>query len=274
MSTITPGICSITLEHADPREIITLAARCGLGSVEWWGGEHVPPGDPRRAGEVGDMTREAGLSVASYGSYYRAGTSEAEGLSFTSVLDSAEALGAPTIRIWAGRKNRADCSADELGTVIADSLRIADLSAERGLSVTFEFHGGTLTDSTQHALLLSTELAHPSILFSWQPPHGFDLADSLAGLESLRPRLSTLHVYHWTIGSYERNLYNERDRRLVYPDDYHRHPLFDGVDRWRAYLECARASGRSHHALLEFVRGDSREQAAADAALLAGLCRR
>lgn len=273
MSMITPGICSITLKDAEVDEMIALCLKCSLESIEWWGGEHVPPGNVRRAEEVGRKTRQAGLSVAAYGSYYRAGVSEGEGLGFNAVIDSAQALGAPTVRVWAGRRNRADCTADELRAVIDDILRIAEIAATRGLSVTLEFHGGTLTDSAANAVLLSTELVHPAILFSWQPPHGFALPESLAGLESLRSRLSTLHVYHWTIGSYERNLYNESERRLVYPDDYHRHPLADGVDAWSAFLSCARGSGRSHHALLEFVRGDSREQVEKDAAVLTALCR-
>lgn len=274
MNTVTPGICSITLKGHSPKAMVALAARCGLGSVEWWGGEHVPPGDIQRAGEVGRMTREAGLAVAAYGSYYRTGCSEAEGSTFASVLDSAEALGAPTIRVWAGRKNRGDCPADERQAVIDDSIRIADEAQARGISITFEFHGGTLTDSAGNAHLLAEELSHPAIFFSWQPPHGFDLDESLAGLRALQPRLSALHVYHWTIGAYERNLYNERERRLVYPVDYHRHPLADGVERWQAYLREAQKSGRPHHALLEFVRGDSPEQVEKDAAVLLDLCHR
>jgi sugar phosphate isomerase/epimerase len=273
MSTLTPGICSITLKDKSPHEIVALAVRCGLGSLEWWGGEHVPPGNRLRAQEVACLTREAGLEVASYGSYYRAGCSETEKLSFASILDSAESLGAPTIRVWAGRQNRGDCPAEELRAVLRDSMRIADAAEDRGLTITFEFHGGTLTDSAENARLLAEELQHPAIFFSWQPPHGFTAKESLAGLRALLPRLSTLHAYHWTIGAYDRNLYNERERRLVYPDDYHRHPLAEGVDRWQAYLKVVRQDAKPHHVLLEFVHEDCPDQVTKDAATLVELCR-
>jgi len=54
----------------------------------------------------------------------------------------------------------------------------------------------------------------------------------------------------WTIGSYEANTANETMRPLVYPDDFLRHPLADGVDRWQAYLGAAKTTGRDHWAML------------------------
>ena len=54
------------------------------------------------AREVRGLTEAAGLTVAAYGSYYKAGHSEAAGLPFPQVLDTALALGAPVIRVWAG----------------------------------------------------------------------------------------------------------------------------------------------------------------------------
>ena len=63
---------------------------------------HVPHGDLALAAQVRRLTREAGLAIAAYGSYYRADRSEAEGLSFTTVLDTAEALGATLLRVWPG----------------------------------------------------------------------------------------------------------------------------------------------------------------------------
>jgi hypothetical protein len=50
------------------------------------------------AAKVKALSQSAGLEVTSYGSYNRAGVSGAEGLSFSSVLDTAIALGALTIR--------------------------------------------------------------------------------------------------------------------------------------------------------------------------------
>jgi hypothetical protein len=78
-------------------------------------------------------------------------------------------------------------------------------------------------------------------------------------------------VYHWTIGSYEQNTVNETVRPLKWPEDYFRHPLVDGTERWGKYTAVVRTTGRDHFALLEFVKEDLPEQVVADSAILLSL---
>ena len=111
------GLVSITFRKLTPAEIIGLVTQTPLGSIEWGGDIHVPHGDVKRAAEVGRMTREAGLAVSAYGSYY----GETDGLVFDRVLDSAVALGAPVIRIWAGRKESAAAGPEDLERIIEDN---------------------------------------------------------------------------------------------------------------------------------------------------------
>ncbi|MCU0793379.1 MAG: sugar phosphate isomerase/epimerase [Opitutaceae bacterium] len=105
---IHPGLVSITFRKLSPVEIVGLVRKAGLRGIEWGGDVHAPHGDIGRAREVRALTEDAGLKVAAYGSYYRAGWSEANGLSFKHVLDSAVELGAPTIRVWPGNKGSAE----------------------------------------------------------------------------------------------------------------------------------------------------------------------
>ncbi len=265
---IKPGICSLTLAKASPDAVLQTVVRAGLQGIEWWGRDHVPHGDVETARRVGDLTRAAGIEVASYGSYYRAGVSEADGLAFVRVLDTAEALGAPLIRIWAGNQNGVEADGAHIQAVVDDTLRIADLAAKRNVSLTFEFHGGTLTDRNETAVRFATQVPHPNVLFSWQPPHGYSLEHCLDGLQAMLPRLGTLHVFHWTMGTYDANTVDETIRPLNYPADFHRHSLADGIDRWQHYLAAARTTDHDHWALLEFVRNDSPEQVIADAETL------
>ncbi|PAZ00911.1 MAG: hypothetical protein CAK90_02960 [Spartobacteria bacterium AMD-G4] len=95
---------------------------------------------------------------------------------------------------------------------------------------------------------------------------------NLPGLEGLVSRLLTLHVFHWTIGSYEKNLFDETERPPRWTEDFFRHPLVDGTDCWRRYLTCAVSTGRRISALLEFVREDSPENFPQDAGTLVRLC--
>lgn len=269
---IIPGICSLTLKNLSTEELIRFAADSGLRAIEWWAAGHVPPGEIALAERVGEATRRAGLQISTYGSYYRVGVSEQAGMPFASVLDSAVALGAPSIRVWAGDKNPDKADQEDWNRVVADTLRIADLASARGLTITFEFHGGTLTHTHESARRLADLLPRPDILFSWQPPHGYDADHCAASLASLLDRLNTLHVFHWTLGAREKSLCNEGQRMPSENNPLHRHPLSTGADRWAIYLEVARRSGRDHFALLEFTEGDTPEQARADAATLRSLC--
>lgn len=262
---IKAGICSVTLGKYSAEEVISISVRAGLHGIEWWGNGHVPHGDLECARRIGRLTADAGLQVSSYGSYYKVGVSERAGLSFKSVLDTATALGAPTIRVWAGDRDTDKADAAFIQNVVEDTFRIAELAEEQRVSVTFEFHGGSLTDRNDTAVQFAARVLHPNVFFSWQSPHGYTLEHCQEGLRSLLTRLSTIHVYHWTIGSPERNTVNETIRMLKWPDDFFRHPLAEGAGRWKAYIAAVRSTGRDHFALLEFVAGDSPEQVIEDA---------
>ena len=105
-----PGAVSATFKKmpltAD--DVIALLSDCGLQAVEWSENVHVFPGDPEGAASLRKRTEAAGLRVAAYGSYYRLGENENPGQAFQQSLVSAEALGAPVIRVWAGTKASAE----------------------------------------------------------------------------------------------------------------------------------------------------------------------
>jgi 3-dehydroshikimate dehydratase len=253
---IKTGLCSLTLGTLSVEEVVDIVKQAGLDGIEWWGKDHVPHGDIKTAKLARKLTSEAGLKVSSYGSYYRAGVSEEEGLSFQNVLDTALALGAPTIRIWAGDKNYEDATPEFIKQVIDDTIRIADMAADKDISITFEYHGGTLTDRNDTAIKFASQILHPNVFFSWQSPHGYPVEYCLEGLEDILERLSTIHVYHWTVDKTAGSIKNVR------------HPLAHGSDRWKKYVNLIKTSKRDHYMLLEFVKNDSPEQVIADAKIL------
>jgi sugar phosphate isomerase/epimerase len=245
-----PGLVSITFRQLTPQQIVELCCKNQLQVIEWGGDVHVPHGDTEIASQVGRLTRLHGLDVAAYGSYYRLAASPADGLHFSSVLASAVALETKAIRVWAGNQGSADSDAAWRDEVIQDAMRCADLSAEKGITICYEFHGGTLTDTLESTCDLLTATAHPFIKTLWQPPHGRPLEECLHGLRTLAPRLQHVHGFHW------------------WPDPSHRLPLRAGKDRWTAYVSELRALGVDANILLEFVAGDSPEALTDDAAFL------
>ena len=196
------------------------------------------------------MTAEAGLTVAAYGSYYRAGQSENSGLAFDEVLDTAIELGAPLIRVWAGTAGSVSASREVRAQVVTDLHRIATLAADAQVGISLEYHNGTLTDTAGSTRELLTEVAHPNLATYWQPPLDQDTADAVKDLRSLLHHLTHVHVYHWRPASTDRL------------------PLVEGADRWRAFLDVAATAPGDRYAMLEFVEGDSPANFLRDAATL------
>lgn len=247
---IHPGLVSITFRALSPAQIVALVRQAGLRGIEWGGDIHVPHGNTARARETRELTLEAGLTVAAYGSYYRAGQSEGAGLPFAQVLDSAVELGAPTVRVWAGTAGSA-VSTPEMRVRVADDLRrIAGLAAAARVKVSLEFHSGTLTDTADSAAKLLDGVGHPNLFTYWQPPMDRDTAGCLADLRRLLPRVAHVHVFHWRPASTERL------------------PLSDGAARWSEFLQLAAEAPGDRYAMLEFVERDAPECFLRDAATL------
>lgn len=240
------GLLSITFRKLSCEEIVDLAAQAGLDGLEWGGDVHVPHGDVQQAERVKQMTERAGLSIAAYGSYYRVGTEHADQGLFEQVLASAEAMDAPTIRVWAG--DLGSDKADEAwwNTVVSDSRRIADMAQQKGITVSYEYHGHTLTDTNASALRLLQEVNHPNIRTLWQPPVPQSFEERKEGLKQMLPWLTNLHVFQW----------QGTDRK----------PLAKGEKDWLQYFEIA--SDQERYVMLEFVKDDRPEQFLDDARTL------
>lgn len=243
---IRPGLCSVTFRTMDPARVAALAARAHLQVIEWAGDVHVPAGDTARAAEVARITHDAGLAVCSYGSYFRAGKDEAIG----PVLDSAQALGADRVRVWAGQLGSAAAGPAERAVVIDGLARAAAQAAERSMTLALEFHGGTLADDGVQTRRVLDEVGASNLSAYWQPTVAAADAVALAEYAQIADQVSAVHVFSWW-PSVERHTLSARD------------------DLWRACFAAA-ASRPPRDALLEFVPDDAPEALAGEAALLRG----
>ncbi len=68
-----PRMVSVTFRSMECEEIVKLAKKAGLSSIEWGGDVHVPQGDTKKAKEAKKMTEDAGVTTAAYDSYFRVG---------------------------------------------------------------------------------------------------------------------------------------------------------------------------------------------------------
>jgi sugar phosphate isomerase/epimerase len=233
------GITSVTFRNKTVNEIISFAKETGIDCIEWGGDIHVPPTDTNQATLVGEKTREAGLSVCSYGSYYFLGA----GMDILPVLKTAKALGTDRVRIWAGKVASSHLThSSRLGYVL-EAKQIADLAEEFAIELCFEYHRGSLTDCSDSAKKLIQEIDKKNVFLYWQPNPEIGEAEKLKEIVMLKTYIKTLHCFYWT-------------------GIHTRHPLQEGKENWNKYLEAF--DNRDLPLLLEFCLGDSFENAAED----------
>lgn len=240
---LIPGLVSATFKNLDVRRVVKLASSAGLKAIEWSEGWHIGDGDVEKASEAGRMTLDCGMDVAAFGSYYRLG----KGMDFSSRMKTAEALGAKTVRIWAGDRPSYEVGADDRRAMVEEAVEISSMAAASGLVVALEWHKNTLTDTNESGLRFLEEVGMDNFCTLWQPTQALSVCERLQGLKDIGPRLVNLHVYHWNA-----------DGRL---------PLCEGSDEWLSYFKAVERK-KNHYALLEFVRNDSEAQFHEDAACL------
>lgn len=242
------GLVSITFRQLGAAHIVALAREAQLGSIEWGGDLHAPPGDETRARELASQTRDAGLRVSAYGSYYRLRDETQEEAPFEAVLATALALEAPLIRVWAGAAGPDSTPPAERERIIDRARHICALAETAGVGVAFEYHRNTLTETSAMARHVLQRIDTAGVY--WQPRNGWTAQENLLALETVAPWLGNVHCFHWWPTA--------RDRR----------PLQEGAGDWQLYLERLAALPGDRQVSLEFVRDDSPEQLLRDAATL------
>lgn len=250
---IKTGLCSMTFKEKTPREIISLAAKAGVSSIEWASNAHVNEGDISKAKEIRKMTEDAGLEVSSYGSYYRLGLNH----EITPFLESAVALGTNEIRIWAGSKPSAYHLYDMRAALVREAKEISHKAAEYGITLSTECHANTITDTPESLLLFMNEVNEPNFRTYWQALLHIPENEQMRSLSAVYAsgKLTNLHVYHFE--TFE----NSREQRL----------LSEAYDKWLERFMLFKGDSTVRYAMLELVRDASEDSFLADAKTLSEL---
>ncbi len=247
------GLCSVTFRKKTPKEIIDLASKAGIQSIEWASDSHVFEGDTATAREVKKMTEDAGMEVSSYGSYFRLGTNT----DIIPYLESAKALGTDMIRIWGGGMPSTYLLPDARAALVREAKEISKKAADYGITISTECHAHTITDTPESLLFYMFEVNEPNFRTYWQallqvPPE--------LQMRSLRTiyasgKLTNLHVYYF------KTFENGREQTL----------LSEASDIWTERFSVFKGDDTVRHAMLEFVREGSDENLIADAKTLVEL---
>ena len=252
MTAMQPGLCSITFRALEAERVATLAAEVGLAGIEWGGDVHAPPGDVALASRLARLCSDLGLACPTYGSYVRC--EDAAEDRFEAVLDTAQSLGARTVRVWAGRQGSKDADRDQEARVAGLLANYCALAEARGLQVGLEWHRNTLTDTCASALALMSATAHQALVSYWQRRDGQSASDAIADVSALGASLAHAHIFWW----------HDYNNRMA---------LAEGAAFWRSLLpKLASPPGSAERwGFLEFVRGDDEASFREDAAALLAL---
>lgn len=240
---IIPGIVSATFKTRSIKDVLSLAKKAKLEAIEWSENHHITKGDLAYAREVGKITREEGLTIAGYGSYFRLG----EGMQIRPSIETSLALGTDNIRIWAGSKPSSILAKEEREILLNELQECVNVASKYNVTLNLEWHKNTLTDENCSALDTLEKISDKHLKTLWQPTQALSFKERVEGLEMVLPFLNYLHVYYW----------NESGRR----------PLDEGKEYWERYFSVL-DKAKNYFALLEFVLNDSEEQFFSDAKTL------
>lgn len=241
---IVSGLVSVTCKTLTTGQVVEAMGDLHLSFVEWSEGWHLEAGAVDQAQAIRLLCEEHKIAIVGYGSYFKLGS----GVDPMPSLRSAQALGSPSMRIWAGAKPSSEIDAYERKILVDELAYLCELAKPMGLQIALEWHKNTLTDTNESALDLLTQVDKQNLATLWQPTQALNEAQRLDGLVRIHPYLAYLHVYHW-------------DRRG-------RRPLKEGEEQWAQYLKATMDKGRKTAALLEFVQHDDLQQLSEDAQTL------
>ena len=229
------GFTTVTFRGKTIEENIDMALQSGASGIEWGGDVHVAPGNFVQAEKAARLTREAGLQVYSYGSYYR--TDSEDPSDFLPVLETARRLGTALVRVWAGTLSPEKADKEYRERVVRCAREIGKMAKDRQITVAFEYHRNTLTENAVSAVALLEEIGLDNVKSYWQPNPDLSHQENMAELKAVLPYLVSVHMFYWT-GANVRHLFKE------------------GMDQWQDYLSVI------HHKddinfLLEFCKDDA-----------------
>lgn len=227
------GLVSISFRAHTPEEILTAMKAAGLTHIEWGSDVHAPPNDKERLAALVALGEKYGVTVSSYGTYFRLGETPLAELS--AYISAAKALGTDILRLWCGEKSGADMTAAEKEALFSECRAAARIAEAAGVILCMECHRATFTERVEDSLSLMEAVSSPSFRMYYQPHQWKSIEENCKMAAQLAPHVNVLHVFQWK-GS-------------------ERFSLREGIDEWRRYL----TSFDGQPLLLEFMPDDKIE---------------
>lgn len=187
------GLCSGTCITRDMQGVIAAAVAARLDAVEWAADLHVGAGDIKAAEEAMIATLMAGLTTASYATLYQAGGEDEGRARFDALLQTAAALQAPNMRIYAYAEHQALSETERMKALASELRRLGDRAAQKGVTLCLSMGRGTYLDRYDRAQSLVEATGHNFVRLAWEDLPGARAEGATAALEGVG-RLAELLV--------------------------------------------------------------------------------
>lgn len=238
------GFTTVTFRQKSRLEICEIAHENNIKFIEWGADIHLPPNDEKALLEVISLQKRFNLTAISYGSYYRLGCEDY--CLWENITKTALAIGAKIIRVWQGNISSDNITNEQLSSMVNETKKLADIAADKGLIIAFEFHKQTNNDNGKSCVSFLKSVDRPNVKTYWQP---FSTSDDINNLKAVLPYLVCIHVFEW----------NKNE---------HRYSFKHGKKRWTDFLKIVNSSGFSPYLIIEFVKHDSEKQFKKDVDLI------
>lgn len=231
------GFTTVTFRQKSIPEIIETARKNEIRYIEWGADVHAKDEDSARL--IRSLCDEHGIKSISLGSYYRVGDGDME--AFERDCRIGKIIGAGRIRVWLGRKGSAATDDCERAKMADEVRRMANIAKAHGMTVAFEFHRKTLTDTGESCAAFLDGTGGKAATY-WQP---FFEGNDNENLDAVLNYISAVHVFSWDA-------------------ECRRFPLEQKEAEWRAFIEKIKSAHESMDFIIEFVRDDSEKQFSED----------
>ena len=189
------GMTSLTFRNDGISKVFEYAKKAGIQGIEWGISEkHIKIGDGESVELVKRLSKENGIEILSLGSYCDM-TDFNESIT---ILETAQNLNAPIIRLWAGNKASDVCNKDEYNLIVENTRKLADMAEKLSIKLCFEYHAYTLTDSADEAVKLAKTINKDNVGLYWQPQGQLGYEQNKEAFEKVKPYvLKNIHLNNY-----------------------------------------------------------------------------
>ena len=241
MNSFKLGLCSVTFRKKSVEQVIEIAKKAGVDSIEWGADVHVKTLEDARKAKF--LCDEAGIEISSYGSYVNSAYFDESKWEETCKI--AKEMNASSVRIWLGRKNSEETSEQEYRLLLENTVRMCYIADGYGLFVCPECHDHTFNNNTDAFLKIRKDIDSDNFKTYFQSRY-FRMEYDLDRIDRTYPYIRYVHVSY-------RDLKREQYFRKKNPD----------------YLDILLKKFRNMNfggtVMIEFVRYDSEKQLLSDA---------